>query len=108
MYIPDRRDIIWLDFDPQLGREIQKMRPALTISPANYNEKTGLGLFIPITSHVKAYPFEVLIDHDLVSGAMLCDQIKSLDWKARSAQYVVTISQAQMQKVTDKLKVLLF
>jgi mRNA interferase MazF len=54
----------------------------------------GLGLFIPITSHVKAYPFEVLIDHDFVSGAMLCDQVKSLDWKARSAQYVMTISQA--------------
>lgn len=54
MYIPDRRDIVWLDFDPQRGREIQKMRPALTISPENYNAKTGLGLFIPITSQVSA------------------------------------------------------
>lgn len=108
MYIPSRKDIIWLDFDPQRGREIQKMRPALTISPENYNQKTGLGLFIPITSHVKKYPFEVLIEHDLVSGAMLCDQIKSQDWKARTAQYVMTISQAQMQEVTDKLKLLLF
>lgn len=108
MYIPDRRDIVWLDFDPQRGKEIQKMRPALTVSPENYNAKTGLGLFIPITSQVKSYPFEVLIQHDLVDGAILCDQIKSLDWKARTAQYVITISQAQMQKVTDKLKLLLF
>ena len=108
MYIPDRGDVIWLDFDPQRGREIQKMRPALTVSPANYNEKTGLGLFIPITSHVKAYPFEVLIQHDLVTGAMLCDQIKSLDWKARTAQYVITLSPTQMQQVVDKLKLLLF
>ena len=90
-YIPKRGDIIWLEFDPQKGKEIQKTRPALTISPHSYNLKTGLGLFMPITSQIKGYPFEVLIDEDKIQGAILCDQIRSLDWRARKAQFIIHI-----------------
>ena len=80
--------MFWLEFDPQKGKEIQKKRPALTISPHSYNLKTGLGLFMPITSKIKGYPFEVIIDKDKIHGAILCDQIRSLDWKARKAKFV--------------------
>src|ERR1700730_10942253 len=91
-YIPEAGDIVWLEFDPQKGKEIQKTRPALTISPYSYNQKTGLGLFMPITSQIKGYPFEVIIDKDGIKGAVLCDQIRSLDWRARKAKFVAHLS----------------
>lgn len=106
-YTPKRGDIVWLEFNPQKGKEIQKKRPALVISPVQYNKKTGLGLFMPITSQIKGYPFEVLIDEDGVKGVVLCDQIRSLDWKARKAKYVTHISPMIMDDVGAKLKVLL-
>lgn len=79
-YIPDRGDIIWLDFNPQAGREQANRRPALVLSPAEYNGKVRLALLCPITSKVKGYPFEVAIPEGLpVSGVVLADQVKSLD-----------------------------
>jgi mRNA interferase MazF len=106
-YTPERGDVVWLAFDPQRGKEIQKTRPALVISPYQYNAKTGLGLFMPITSQVKGYPFEVLIDIAKVQGAVLCDQIRSLDWKARKASFVTRISSEILADVFAKLHVLL-
>ncbi len=106
-YIPKRGDIVWLEFDPQKGREIQKTTPALVISPLQYNKKTGLGLFMPITSQIKGYPFEVLINENKVKGAVLCDQIRSLDWKARKAKFVAQISMVLLEDVLAKFKVLL-
>ena len=86
-YIPDRGDIVWLNFTPQAGHEQAGHRPALVLSPASYNGKTGLMLYCPITSHIKRYPFEVALGDNLpVSGAVLADQVKSLDWKARQAK----------------------
>lgn len=86
-YIPDRGDIVWLNFTPQAGHEQAGHRPALVLSPASYNGKTGLMLCCPITSHIKRYPFEVALSDDLpVSGVVLADQVKSLDWKARRAK----------------------
>ena len=105
-YTPQRGDIVWLEFDPQKGREIQKTRPALVISPAQYNLKTGLALFMPITSQIKGYPFEVVIETDKVTGAILCDQIRSLDWKARKAKFVTRISSILLEDVLAKLRVL--
>lgn len=106
-YAPKVGDIVWLEFDPQKGKEIQKTRPALTISPYPYNIKTGLGLFMPITSKVKGYPFEVLIDNGEIQGAILCDQIRSLDWKARKATFVTHLSHAMLEDVLAKFRVLL-
>jgi len=88
-YIPDRGDIVWLDFNPQLGHEQAGTRPALVISPLAYNEKSGLMLACPITSKVKGYPFEVRIKAKKIDGSVLADQIKSLDWRARKPVFGV-------------------
>jgi mRNA interferase MazF len=106
-YVPERGDIVWLEFDPQKGKEIQKTRPALTISPHSYNLKTDLGLFLPITSKIKGYPFEVMIDQDEIQGAILCDQMRSLDWKARKAKFVGRVSELILLDALEKFKVLL-
>lgn len=106
-YVPKRRDIVWLEFDPQKGKEIQKTRPALVISPQNYNQKTRLALFMPITNQVKGYPFECVLDCKEINGAILCDQIRSLDWKARKAVYITQLSPEQWTEVTEKFSVLL-
>ena len=88
-YVPDRGDIVWLQFDPQAGHEQAGRRPALMISPKAYNQKVGLALFCPITSQVKGYPFEVVLPRGLpASGAILSDQLKSLDWRVRRAQRI--------------------
>ncbi len=106
-YAPKPGDIVWLEFDPQKGKEIQKTRPALTISPQAYNLKTGLGLFMPITSKIKGYPFEVIIDKGKVKGAILCDQIRSLDWKARKAKFVAHLPTLIFEDALAKFRVLL-
>lgn len=106
-YIPDRCDIIWLEFDPQKGREIQKTRPALTISPLLYNKKTSLGLFMPITSQIKNYPFEIIIQNEKIHGAILADQMRSLDWSSRNAQFICKIPNDTWNEVMLKFKVLL-
>lgn len=86
-YVPDRGDVVWLHFTPQAGHEQAGHRPALVLSPASYNGKTGLMLCCPITSREKGYPFEVKLDPRAgVSGVALADQIKSLDWRARQAK----------------------
>lgn len=91
-YIPGRGDAVWLMFDIQAGHEQAGHRPALVISPRVYNAKTGLSLVCPITSQVNQYAFEVDIPAGLpVAGVVLADQIKSLDWRARKADYICTL-----------------
>jgi mRNA interferase MazF len=86
-YAPERGDVIWLSFDPRIGHEQAGHRLALTISPRSYNAKVGLGLFCPVTSQVKGYPFEVAFPTGCnTSGVVLADQVKSLDWRARRAK----------------------
>jgi mRNA interferase MazF len=88
-YIPDKGDVIWLSFDPQAGHEQSGRRPAFVVSPKSYNQKVGLFLVCPITSRKKGYPFEVEITTDRgVHGVVLSDQLKSLDWKARRAEFI--------------------
>ncbi len=88
-YAPQRGDLLWLSFDPQAGHEQAGRRPAFVLSLESYNRKTGLLLACPVTSRVKGYPFEVTLPSDLpVSGVILADQIKSLDWKARRAEFI--------------------
>ena len=87
-YTPKRGDLVWLSFDPQAGHEQAGRRPAFVLSPEAYNRKTGLLLACPVTSKVKGYPFEVQLPVGLtVGGVILADQIKSLDWKARRAEF---------------------
>jgi len=107
-YVPKRGDIVWLSFQPQTGREQAGRRPALTLSPAAYNERVGLALFCPITSRVKGYPFEVAVPPGLVvSGVVLSDQVRSLDWKARRAERAGQLPAAHVLEVLNKLGALL-
>lgn len=107
-YIPDRGDIVWIMFNPQAGHEQAGRRPALVLSPQAYNGKVGLAILCPITSPIKGYPFEVVIPDGLeVNGAILSDQVKSLDWKARKAQYSCKLAPDKFDEVIKKLSVLL-
>ena len=88
-YVPDRGDFVWLEFSPQAGHEQAGHRPAFIVSPQAYNRKTGLALVCPLTTQVKGYPFEVLVPPgQKAKGAILSDQLKSLDWKARHARFI--------------------
>jgi mRNA interferase MazF len=107
MYIPERGDIVWLSFDPQAGHEQSGHRPALVLSPAAYNGKIGLMICCPMTNQVKGYPFEVLVDGSAKKGAILADQVKSLDWQAREAEKKGRVSKDTLQEVMDKLGTLL-
>lgn len=99
-YVPQRGDLVWLSFDPQAGHEQAGRRPAFVLSPESYNRKTSLLLACPVTSKVKGYPFEVALTGGLpVSGVILADQIKSLDWKARRAEFVARTSASVIEEV---------
>ena len=105
---PDRGDICWLDFDPQTGHEQAGRRPALIVSPREYNRRVGLALLCPITSRVKGYPFEVrLPPGGRTQGAVLADQIKSLDWSARRLQFIERVPESAMVEAMAKLRTLL-
>ena len=107
-YVPARGDIVWLSFTPQSGHEQAGRRPALVLSPEAYNEKTSLALFCPITSRVKGYPFEVALPSTgTVSGVILADQIKSLDWRARQARFECYAERHVVGEVLEKIGVLL-
>lgn len=107
-YCPERGDIIWLRFTPHAGHEQAGRRPALALSPRSYNQKVGLALLCPITSRVKGYPFEVAIPRGLkVSGVILADQVKSLDWGVRRAEFCCQVPSATLLEVMGKLGTLL-
>ncbi len=107
-YCPKRGDVVWLSFAPQAGHEQAGQRPALALSPEAYNLKVGLALFCPITSRVKGYSFEVPVPGGLeVTGVILADQVKSLDWSARASRFCCRLSDAAVSDVVKKLGVLL-
>jgi mRNA interferase MazF len=91
LYVPDRGHLIWLDFDPQAGREQSGHRPALVLSREDFNLRTGLVFVVPITSRVKGCPDEQPLPSGLaIQGVLLCDQTKSVDWRARNVRFVGT------------------
>ena len=103
-YVPSRGDLVWLQFSPQAGHEQAGHRPALVISPSSYNRRVGLALCCPITSHVKGYPFEVLLPAGLgVEGAVLSDQLKSLDWRVRKARRIATAPVDVLEETVGKI-----
>jgi len=107
-YVPDRGDVVWIALNPQAGHEQAGRRPAVVVSPRSYNAKVGLGLFCPITSRAKGYPFEVALPADLaVQGVVLADQVKSLDWRARRAELAGRLSDDTCAEVVGKLATLL-
>jgi mRNA interferase MazF len=107
-YVPERGDVVALTFDPQAGHEQAGRRPALVLSPAIYNSRSGLAVFAPITNQIKGYPFEVLIPSGLaVSGVVLADQLKSLDWRARRAHFIASLPSEVFLSVLQKAGLLL-
>lgn len=106
-YVPERGDLIWLVFSPQAGHEQAGRRPAVVLSPKPYNGKVGLFLACPVTNQQKGYPFEVAIPAGLpVSGVILADQIKSLDWRARKAEYICSLPASTVNELLAKALVL--
>jgi mRNA interferase MazF len=107
-YVPERGDVVCLDFDPQAGHEQAKRRPAVVLSPAAYNGRTSLALCCPVTSQVKGYPFEVALPAGgKVQGVVLADQVRSLDWRARRAAYLDALPAAALAQVLARARALL-
>jgi mRNA interferase MazF len=107
-FVPDSGDLIWLTFDPQAGHEQAGRRPALVLSPKIYNQKSGLALACPITNRAKGYPFEVSVPAGCgVTGVILSDQVKSVDWKARRAEKLGRCPAEQLNEVLARLAPLL-
>ena len=105
---PDRGDLVWISPNPQAGHEQAGRRPALVVSPAEYNQRVGLALMCPITSKTKGYPFEVALPDSLkITGVVLSDQVKSLDWRAREAQIADVAPETTIAEVLGKLNALL-
>ncbi|HEY3230400.1 MAG TPA: endoribonuclease MazF [Roseiflexaceae bacterium] len=107
-YIPDRGDAVWITLNPQAGHEQAGRRPAVVLSPAQYNGRVSLALLCPLTTQIKGYPFEVVLPPNLaVTGAVLSDQVKSLDWRVRKAEYICTLPEAVIMEILQKLNTLL-
>ncbi len=105
-WVPDRGDIIWLEFDPQAGHEQAGHRPALVLTPAAYNDKRGMAICCPLSTKIKGYVFEVLVSENPPS-VVLADQVKSLDWRARRAVKKGTVRAAVLADVQAKIKSLM-
>ena len=107
-YVPERGDLVWISFNPQVGHEQAGRRPAVILSPRSYNGKVGLALVCPITSQVKGYPFEVAIPTgSAINGVILCDQVRSVDWRGRQAEFAGKLSNDTLKEVLKKLNTLL-
>ena len=107
-YVPQRGDIVWITLNPQAGHEQSGRRPAVVLSPGTYNEKAELAVLCPVTNQIKGYPFEVLVPAGLpVFGAILADQVKSLDWRDRDAEWICTLPSRVVVEILQKLGTLL-
>jgi mRNA interferase MazF len=107
-YVPDRGDVVWLDFDPVVGHEQKGRRPALVISPKLFNLSAHFSFVCPITSRRKGYPFEVPVSVGIIQGVILTDQLRSVDWTKRKVKKIGTTSPALLVAVQQKLKPLVF
>lgn len=101
-YVPDRGDVVWLNFDPQAGHEQGGRRPAIIVSPRSYNKASGLGLFCPATNRVTGYPFEVALPADApAKGDALVDQVRNLDWIARKVEFLGEVAQDTLVEILE-------
>ncbi len=107
-YAPDRGHVVWMLFNPQAGHEQGGHRPALVLSPVSYNQRTGLAVVCPITSSVKGYPFEVPVpEQPTMRGVILADQVKSMDWRVRGAEYLGSVPDDTITEVLERIAALL-
>ena len=107
-YVPERGDLVWLEFSPHAGHEQAGRRPAAVLSPKPYNSKVGLFLACPVSTQVKGYPFEVAIPQGFpIAGVILADQIKSLDWRGRKASYICSLAAPVLDELLAKASTLI-
>jgi len=107
-YIPDRGEVVWINFDPSAGHEQSGRRPAIVLSPRGYNKPSGLGLFCPVSNRTKGYPFEVqLPDGSPVTGVVLLDQVRSLDWRSRRAVFIGNLDEEALVELMERLRPLI-
>lgn len=108
MKAPDRGDMVWIDFDPQSGREQAGRRPALVLTPSTYNRLVGLAVFCPVTSQIKGYTFETALPPGLrVQGVVLADHVRSLDWRTRRAEFICKAPLEVLDDVAAKVHALI-
>ena len=105
-FVPDAGDVVWLEFNPQVGHEQAGHRPAVVLSPAIYNGKTGLMVCCPLTTRIKGYPFEVALASQ-PGSAVLSDQVKNLDWRARRATRKGRVTDQELRRIKGKLRTLI-
>ncbi len=105
-YVPNKGDLVWVDFNPTKGREQAKVRPSIVISPKSYNQKTNLAIMCPITSVAKGYPFEVVVKNKEITGVVLADHVRSLDWKERNVKFIAKAKSEVLIEVQTKLLLL--
>lgn len=106
-YVPDHGDLVWIDFHPQTGHEQSGHRPAIVLSPKLYNSKTGLGMFCPITSKIKNLVFEVKIKTGKISGVILSDHIKNLDWTQRNIKYIGKANKEAIRQTINNINMII-
>ena len=108
IYVPRRGDAVWVSLNPQAGHEQADRRPAVVLSPEAYNGRVGLAILCPVTNQIKGYPFEVAIPPGLaITGVILSDQVKSLDWRARRAEFIATLPDDTIIEALQKIGALL-
>lgn len=107
-YIPEKGDIIHLNFDPSIGHEQRGSRYAVVVSHYVFNKKTGMCYAIPISSKCKGYPTQVEVKVGKIKGCVLIDQLKSIDYKARKVSFKDKISQEQLEKILDIIEAIIF
>ncbi|WP_147634259.1 endoribonuclease MazF [Treponema pectinovorum] len=106
-FVPEKGDLVWLEFNPQAEHEQQGHRPAICISQKLYNQKTGLALFCPITSHIKGYPFEVVLKGHSINGCILSDQVKNLDYVQRKCIFIEKSTPQEIDSVIENIKLMI-
>ena len=107
-YVPDRADIVWIDLNPVKGHEQANVRPVFVLSSKKYNKQTGLMLVCPITSRIKGYSFEVAINGGKVTGVILSDQVRSLDWQKRNVRFIQKAPHEIFDEIKENIEILLF
>lgn len=107
VYIPDSGDVVWINFNPTRGSEQKGKRPAIVVSPKSYNSASSLALLCPITSQTKGYPFEVSVKVKSVSGVVLADQVRNIDWKERKIKYIGRVDLNTKAEISEKIKELI-
>lgn len=107
-YVPEGGDLIWLDFTPQAGREQVGRGPAVVLSPRTYNRRSKLAIVCTVTTQVKGYPFEISLPKTSpITGVVLADHLRNLDWQARRAEKAGRVPRQVMAEIRERIAALL-